>query len=73
MLNVCVYVYPCEYLSTQRKINTDCIHTYDVKRVIIVRFLLVRFHSSKGMAPYEALYGRKCRTPFIGLFKFGNI
>ena len=22
------------------------------------------FHSSLGMAPYEALYGRKCRTPF---------
>ena len=21
------------------------------------------FHSSLGMAPYEALYGRKCRTP----------
>ena len=21
------------------------------------------FHSSIGMAPYEALYGRKCRTP----------
>ena len=22
------------------------------------------FQSSIGMAPYEALYGRKCRTPF---------
>lgn len=21
------------------------------------------FHSSIGMAPYEALYGRRCRTP----------
>ena len=21
------------------------------------------FHSSLGMVPYEALYGRKCRTP----------
>ena len=21
------------------------------------------FHTSIGMAPYEALYGRKCRTP----------
>ena len=21
------------------------------------------FHASIGMAPYEALYGRKCRTP----------
>jgi len=23
------------------------------------------FHSSIGMAPYEALYGRKCRTPLF--------
>ena len=22
------------------------------------------YHSSIGMAPYEALYGRRCRTPF---------
>ncbi|KAK4388581.1 hypothetical protein Sango_2464700 [Sesamum angolense] len=24
------------------------------------------FHSSIGMAPYEALYGRKCRSPICG-------
>ena len=22
------------------------------------------YHSSIGMAPYEALYGRRCRSPF---------
>jgi len=25
------------------------------------------FHSTIGMAPYEALYGRKCRTPLCWL------
>ena len=25
------------------------------------------YHSSLGIAPYEALYGRKCRTPLCGM------
>ena len=25
------------------------------------------YHSSIGMAPFEALYGRKCKTPFVGV------
>ncbi|CAN4084975.1 unnamed protein product [Withania somnifera] len=29
------------------------------------------YHSSIRMAPYEALYGRKCRSP-IGWFKVGE-
>ncbi|KAE9597601.1 putative nucleotidyltransferase, Ribonuclease H [Lupinus albus] len=29
------------------------------------------FHSSIGMAPYEALYGRKCRTP-VSWFETGE-
>ena len=29
------------------------------------------FHSSIGMAPFEALYGRKCRSP-IGWFEVGE-
>ena len=29
------------------------------------------YHSSIGMAPYEALYGRKCRSP-IGWFEVGE-
>jgi len=29
------------------------------------------FHSSIGMAPYEALYGRKCRTPLCW-FEYGE-
>lgn len=24
------------------------------------------YHTSIGMAPYEALYGRKCRSPYVG-------
>ncbi|CAN4123902.1 unnamed protein product [Withania somnifera] len=30
------------------------------------------YHSSIKMAPYEALYGRKCRSP-IGWFEVGEI
>ena len=30
------------------------------------------FHSSIGMAPFEALYGRKCRSP-IGWFEVGEV
>ena len=29
------------------------------------------FHSSIGMVPFEALYGRKCRSP-IGWFEVGE-
>ena len=29
------------------------------------------FHSSISMAPYEALYGRRCRSP-IGWFEVGD-
>ena len=29
------------------------------------------FHSSISMAPYEALYGRRCRSP-IGWFEVGG-
>ena len=29
------------------------------------------YHSSIQMAPYEALYGRRCRSP-IGLFEVGE-
>ena len=29
------------------------------------------FHSSISMAPYEALYGRRCRSP-MGWFKVGK-
>ena len=29
------------------------------------------FHSSISMAPYEALYGKMCRSP-IGLFEVGE-
>jgi len=25
------------------------------------------FHASIGMTPYEALYGRKCRTFYVGM------
>ena len=27
------------------------------------------YHSSIGMAPYEALYGRKCGSPIFGMLK----
>ena len=30
------------------------------------------YHSSIGMEQFEALYGRRCRSP-IGWFKFGNL
>ena len=29
------------------------------------------YHSSIQMAPYEALYGRRCRSP-VGLFEVGE-
>ena len=35
------------------------------------------YHASIGMAPYEALYGRKCRTPLcwdeVGERKLKNV
>ena len=30
------------------------------------------YHSSIGMAPFEALYGRRCRSP-IGWFEVGEV
>ena len=30
------------------------------------------YHSSIGMAPFEALYGRRCRSP-IGCFEVGEV
>jgi len=49
MLNVRIYVYPCEYWSVQRKINIwmDYIHTCDNKHVIIIRFGFVDLNQSK--------------------------
>jgi hypothetical protein len=29
----------------------------------LIEFSYNSYHSSIGMTPYEALYGRKCRTP----------
>ena len=42
------------------------------KRLHFVKFSYNNsFHSSISMAPYEALYGKRCRSP-IGLFKVGE-
>ncbi|XP_020701437.1 uncharacterized protein LOC110113273 [Dendrobium catenatum] len=42
------------------------------ERTIQVLEDLLSYKSSIGMAPYEALYGRKCRTP-LALTKVGDI
>jgi len=31
-----------------------------------------KFHASIGMAPYEALYGRKCRSPSLLVLGWGS-
>ena len=42
----------------------DCERSWD-RHIPLVEFVYNNsFQSSIGMAPYEALYGRKCRTPF---------
>ena len=42
------------------------------KHLPLVKFLYYNsFHSSISIAPYEALYGRRCRYP-IGLFEVGE-
>ena len=60
--------------QTERTIQTlkDMLHAsiLDFKGAWDEQLALIEFscnnscHSSIGMAPYEALYGRKCRTPF---------
>ena len=41
----------------------DCEGSWD-RHIPLVEFMYNNsFQSSIGMAPYEALYGRKCRTP----------
>ena len=42
------------------------------KHLPLVEFAYINsFHSSVSMAPYEALYGRRCRSP-IGWFVVGE-
>ena len=50
---------------------------YWVKHLTLVEFAYNNsFQASIGMAPYEALYGRKCRTPIcwdeVGERKLNN-
>ena len=42
----------------------SCVIDYEGRHIPLVEFVYNNsFQSSIGMAPYEALYGRKCRTP----------
>jgi len=61
--------------QTERTIQSleDMLRTYalDFKSAWDEQLALIEFsyndnyHASIGMAPYEALYGRKCRTPLV--------
>ena len=72
-LNLCTAFYPHTDGQSERIIQVledmlrSCVINYEGswdRHIPIVEFVYNNsFQSSIGMAPYEVLYGRKCRTP----------
>ena len=72
-LNFCIAFYPQMDGQSERMIQVleDMLRSYEIdyegswdRHIPLVEFVYNNsFQSSIGMAPYEALYGRKCKTP----------
>ena len=80
-MKLCIALHPQTDRQAERTIQTledmirSCIIDFKGswdKHLPFVEFAYKNsFHSSISMAPYEALYGRRCRSP-IGWFKVGE-